>query len=133
MNTEDIETIIGFPIRDLDGITKFCVFGFLGDEIEDLDIAESIEESLEAIRVYAFKDGDGEPDEGDWPVDDPSLGPLAYVLSEAFLMDRKTDETKLYYLKDVIQDEPDLRLVVAWEAASPAHDVAFGIFAPRKT
>jgi hypothetical protein len=131
MNTKDIETIIGFPVRELDGITEFCVFGFLGDEIEDLDIAESIEEALEAIRAYAFQGG--EPDEEDWTVDDPKLGPLGYILSEAALMGRITDETKLVYMQDVLQNEPDLRLVVAWEAIPHLQDAAFGIFAPRET
>jgi hypothetical protein len=136
MNTKDIETIIGFPVQDLDGITKFYVFANFGDETESLGETDSIEEALEAIRSTVFQ-GE-EPDLEDevldkWPVKNPAWGPLAYMLSEEELMGRITDETKLYYLQEVLENEPDLRLVVAWEAIPHLQDVAFGIFAPRET
>jgi hypothetical protein len=130
MNTKDIEALTGISHAELSRCAGFTVVAFLGDATEVLGTRATIEDALRLLRVHVLPD-DAADDflDGDaTTMSDPELQAIATALSEANLMERTSDPTELAYLSDVIEERPELRLVVAWEAVPPNQDAAFGLF-----
>jgi hypothetical protein len=144
MRARDIEQITGISNADLRAIDRFHVFSNLGEGASVVGARPTIEAALRLIETCALAGGAPdldqlEPEEQEVvdQIQDATWKALACMLSNAAQMDRGTDPAKLSYLDTVVKDRPDLRLLVAWEAAPPAQDVAFGIFvgagAPKKS
>jgi GrpB-like predicted nucleotidyltransferase (UPF0157 family) len=143
MSWKDIEKITGLPAGSCDGVSAFHVYhfdtqeegGVIYEGVKLLGIATSLAGALDVIRTKACPDGWPEIDPEELGAfEDPDLGRLAWVLGVlpgGFPMERTTAEDGLGYLAEVIEDYPELRLLVAWEAAAPYQDDAFGIFVPR--
>lgn len=126
MSAEKIESILGIPLHKLDGITAFSVYCDLGDGVECLGKARSVEGALLLIHAQAFAAEKRPRVENDAAFDE-----LVDALSDDNLMERTTTPRDLVYLAEVLEKQPGLRLIVAWEAAPPLQDAAFGIFAPK--
>jgi hypothetical protein len=116
--------------------TEFHVFCLLEDEAARLGVAASLEEAMSWVRERAF--ADGQPSAEDIAscaaaaaIEDQAWKGLAFALSDDCLMERTFAEERLVYLSWVLEEEPGLRLLVAWEAAAPLQNAAFGIFVPR--
>jgi hypothetical protein len=133
MTPKDIEGLVGIPYAKLARHEKLEVFGYLGDHVELLGTRDTIEDALELLREHVIPEDaddawlDGHEDDPT-PVEDPALRPMAIALSDACLMERRTDPSDLVYLASVLEKRPKLRLVVAWEAVPHLQDVAFGLF-----
>ncbi len=132
MRSSDVEALVGAPYPELARRKGFEVVCFLGDEVESLGSRRTIEDALMLLRARVIpENGDDAWLDGleeDAAVQDPELRPMAIALSEACSMERITRPEKLVYLAPVLEERPDLRLVVAWEAAPPLQDAAFGLF-----
>lgn len=130
MNPKDIEALLGISYAELSRCAGFEVVAFLGDATEVLGTRATIEDALRLLREHVTPDDadDGFRDGNSDTVSDPELQAMATALSEANLMERTSDPTELAYLSDVVEERPELRLVVAWEAVPPNQDAAFGLF-----
>lgn len=127
-------TLLGFAPKELDGQGPYKIFADLGDGPVALASAETMGEACERLPNALF--GEEFPDYDPSVIDEfPALDgeslearALVYELSETMLMARTRDPDALASLAPVLQDNPDLRLVVAWEAVSHRQDSAIGIF-----
>ena len=132
MNPKDIEALIGISYAELSRCAGFTVVAFLGDATEVVGTRATIEDALRLLREHVTPDDadDGFRDDQAHAttVRDPELQAMATALSETNRMERTSDPTELAYLSDVVEERPELRLVVAWEAVPPNQDAAFGLF-----
>ncbi len=134
MKTERLEAFIGLPRATLDDLSALVMYGYTGDGVGLLGTADSIDRAIDVLCETLFDEGvpeiEGEPEEGALDMSGETHAEQALVrsLSEEFLMDRTHDPKALVYLRSVLHDRPELRLVVAWEAAAPAQEGAVGIF-----
>lgn len=124
MNPKKIEEVLEIPLDKLAGIPKFYAYCELGDGVEFLGEAPTVGEALLLVHTRAF-----EPAEPIEP--DVAFEELAGELTHGGAMERTTNAKDLVYLAEVVDERPELRLIVAWEAAPPLQDAAVGIFAPK--
>lgn len=139
MKMERLEAFTGLPRETLQGLSALVMYGYTGDGVGLLGTADSIDRAIDILCEKLFDEGvpeiEGEPEGGalDMAGEPEAEQALVRGLSDEFLMDRTHDPSKLVYLTSVLEERPELRLVVAWEAAAPAQESAVGIFtaAPR--
>ena len=133
MSLEEVEGILGIALSKLEGIPEFFVYCELGEGVEFLGRVRGIEEALGLIRQRAFgwETPGGKMNIAQGNVEDPGFEELGEVLGEGSGLERTMVAGELVYMAEVLEERADLRLVVAWEAAPPLQDVAFGIFAPK--
>lgn len=124
MDPKKIEEVLEIPLDKLAGIPMFYAYCELGEGVEFLGATPTIGEALLLVHTRAF-----EPEEPIEP--DVAFEELASELTHGGAMDRYTNAEDLVYLAEVIDERPELRLIVAWEAGPPVQDVAVGIFAPK--
>jgi hypothetical protein len=139
MKMERLEAFTGLPRETLQGLSALVMYGYSGDGLGLVGTADSIGQAIDVLCEKLFDEGvpeiEGEPEEGalDMAGEPEAEQALVRCLSEEFLMARTHNPIGLAYLAGVFEERPELRLVVAWEAAAPAQEGAVGIFtaAPR--
>lgn len=115
------------------------IFADRGNGPEEIGTATTIEEAVATMADVLFDGGvpEYEPDygpDGSFAGESSIEQALAYELGESQNIGRIVPDSNgpsegLAYLGSVLEDDPTLRLVVAWEAQAPAQDFAIGIFA----
>jgi hypothetical protein len=141
MKKRDIETVLDIPFATLKALAPLHVFVYVGKKVEKLGTTKTVTRALELIHSKAFF-YDEEEEEEERPdgiteaqykalkaITDPTLKELISAFRAS--MDRVTSEKKLHYLAEVPKKH-GLRVVIAWEAAAPLHDIAYGIFTAAK-
>ena len=134
MKATTLKKLLGFSPDDVKASGPFVIFRDAGDGPEQVAKTKTFEAACKKLSAAFFR---GElPNYDQEVIDDMpviegeklDVRALVYELSPRVNVDRKKSSKKLAYLASVLEDRPQLRLVVAWEAASPRQDFALGIF-----
>ena len=139
MNPANLAKLTGLEAGALDASFDLVIFADRGDGPEEIGTATTIEEAIATMAEALFPEGvpDYEPDygpDGSYAGESAIEQALAYELGESqnigrFVPQSTVSAEQLAYLGPVLEDDPTLRLIVAWEAEAPAQDFAVGIFA----
>ncbi len=139
MNPANLVKLTGLEPAVLEVSLDLVIFADRGEGPEEIGSATTIEAAIATIAGALFEGGapEYEPDygpDGSFAGESALEQALAYELSESqnigrIVSDSNSSPAGLAYLGSVLEDDPTLRLVVAWEAQAPAQDFAIGIFA----
>jgi hypothetical protein len=139
VNPANLVKLTGLDPAAIDTSFDLVIFADRGDGPEEIGTATTLEEAVATMADVLFDGGvpEYEPDygpDGSFAGESAIEQALAYELSEVQNVGRIVPATSsspegLAYLGSVLEDDPTLRLVVAWEAQAPAQDFAIGIFA----
>lgn len=139
VNPANLVKLTGLAPAALEASFDLVIFAERGYGPEELGTATTIEEAIATMAEVLFAEGVPEygPDygpDGSFAGESAIEQALAYELGESQNIGRvvprsSSSDEGLAYLGPVLEDDPTLRLVVAWEAQAPAQDFAVGIFA----
>ncbi len=139
VNPANLVKLTGLDPAAIETSFDLVIFADRGDGPEEIGTATTLEEAVATMAEVLFEGGvpEYEPDygpDGSFAGESAIEQALAYELGETQNIGRIVPATSsspegLAYLGSVLEDDPTLRLVVAWEAQAPAQDFAIGIFA----